>query len=1733
MDEGSKRRVFNERNINIRYIVNNIPISGKLKLNSNDNLESSFKKFKKIKKIKKPKNTQKESEFHLIRNNKKILLDKNIKTEKLEIKEGDLISVSYKEKTDNNNEINDKNINNDNIYNNRKNKFDQIKIINYKQKKYILLFSFLIIILAGLGFYLTYHFLKKDKKDNKDNKNTNYNKEELITKKRPYYPINTLFLYKSDKAMKITLESDLERISDEKDFTNIKEYMNYGLIIRNEYQDIYEELNMTKKWYSGYISLLNLTINNGTHNLSLNYNEEIHKYINKFKNKYVQNFRNLNEITDSKISSDVKELCFIKINFYENGDIKDIFIPKEFNIENMVYINKIIKLIIPKLSKNLYSENITEQIELIEKISNETNETDVELEFENVEENLENISQILRRNTENDTERDFIYENIKENELDIENYNSSISKKRSPKYYLKGISENTTFSNITDYEMENLESVQAELEGSKLKKIKNSFLDEKGMLVFISEYENITIIQPNKESLNDLTEDEDKLKSEIYNDNNEIKRNDEEDFSGKNITFNLSSIKSENINNISLNNIINDEEFMINIFKFFDNFTYIKYNQTNNDELTLRLLKEFKDDLIEKNENISTSEIEVEHTKLLKRKAKRKLTSTSYYGMKNFEKEKVLFKYNLIGLILEGIVVSKIDVSTGKCDNYFKMTIGFISFKIKFKSMQSNLHIIIKNTHQMTYNFMGLLYFSNEDLKIRNKIYSEIILDLEKNASKLLEKYYDYSGLFRDSLNNLYNQVKNFSGDFFNELIELIEKVYDNYTLILKQTENDEYEILNQIRNVTKNEYINYINNMFDIIIYFKNDTLTFLYNIKNEVDKIQIFVIDILYDIFDIIYDGILVFKEFIKKLFKAVERGVTNFKYDVRDFMEEVIGQLLYLTDFLSVNINKNEILKNAIDIEKRNRVTNKLKNFRNIILRIIEILNSNIINDYEQEMSLDNEYSIKYQKENIIILCIEEIDNKSIYIIEEIKLKIKYMNMYETYANNIQIINGITNKSFIEYNNDIYDNILINIEKISPEYLDKDSDLIKDKNYLFFLSNNISNTINQEINDINNYIEKCSSSFIFENNYNFDYNMNNFKKYFTNEYINSLFNDFKSLILEALQVHYIEIIKTNYDILYEYMEDVLNNFNKSAHLRILGTAFINTYNNLKGTFQEMAYLPSSEEFLNFIEYNFYNVSNFVLDYINEKVSSINKYYFNEKNKNNFYKLDLFQQEIDKLSNNINNFFNEIKLETDIKQKILNITFNEISVLNKEKEKKLNDLYDEIYKLAEDVKINNNKDCDILKLIKRKKRKWYTLWISYKIVYYFYCQVKIESRNNTNNIIKNLTIIKKNLSQKFSNLIENYVDKFSPYLINYVKYNTDLYDNLYNYTEEKIQNNENIQSLLNDYQNVFNNILINNNEEKLIEKICLSNDYDNSVILNIMNKFQSNLFEINNTYYKNYYLKENQLFLEYPDEIIFKINQSVELLKDNNKIIKNKINFTFLERLKNVFSSTKIFINNINPFNLDYIISKIKTDDIFSKYFNNKLYLIKSFFNSSLNYTDDNYNNNINRTILNEENFDYLINNIENNYSDFSLYLINEISENFTNNNCSEFFINNSIYENDNNIYNNSIIKNCSNEKYSTELNYSKYNFNIVKFRTEISNSRKFPEMFNQLFDDLNYNKLINFNEIIELDDITNNKNILYIYNETKYNLKLIKDGLYSLIQETFEDFGKDFTDKTNLTK
>ena len=112
---------------------------------------------------------------------------------------------------------------------------------------------------------------------------------------------------------------------------------------------------------------------------------------------------------------------------------------------------------------------------------------------------------------------------------------------------------------------------------------------------------------------------------------------------------------------------------------------------------------------------------------------------------------------------------------------------------------------------------------------------------------------------------------------------------------------------------------------------------------------KIENFQLDLLYDLIDIIYETKKIFKDFNKNLFFAIEKGIKVFRFDFQDFIYEMMGDLLYLVDFLSINLNKNDILKNAMDIETREDLILKLKNMRNIINIIKETLLQNIDNKY----------------------------------------------------------------------------------------------------------------------------------------------------------------------------------------------------------------------------------------------------------------------------------------------------------------------------------------------------------------------------------------------------------------------------------------------------------------------------------------------------------------------------------------------------------------------------------------------------------------------------------------------------------------------------------------------------------------------------------------------------------------------------------------------------------------
>ena len=140
---------------------------------------------------------------------------------------------------------------------------------------------------------------------------------------------------------------------------------------------------------------------------------------------------------------------------------------------------------------------------------------------------------------------------------------------------------------------------------------------------------------------------------------------------------------------------------------------------------------------------------------------------------------------------------------------------------------------------------------------------------------------------------------------------------------------------------------------------------------------------------------------------------------------------------------------------------------------------------------------------------------------------------------------------------------------------------------------------------------------------------------------------------------------------------------------------------------------------------------------------------------------------------------------------------------------------------------------------------------------------------------------------------VINDYLNKVNVYWNNHIYYSQNLYNYFHNFYEEKIFNNNNIRIILNDYQKAFNKLIENYSNKKILEEI-------NNNSMNILNmkyyieKFNTLLIEIEK-YYELIYLKDSKDFLEYPEEIIFKIEKIRQELYENMDMIKKKINNSY----------------------------------------------------------------------------------------------------------------------------------------------------------------------------------------------------------------------------------------------
>jgi len=172
------------------------------------------------------------------------------------------------------------------------------------------------------------------------------------------YKPGRVFLYRFSKNISLTgeIEEDTERES-------MGTVADFILYIRDKYFERGE--NNTKiVWYQGYFGIVYYILQMGLEfpgNSSI-YDKTLKEIIrerNDFtaKDFYYSLIENNNNMTDG--------IAFIKIDFNENGEIRNIYYPRsdKFSLGYMDIINEIKNLVIPKISAELFSDDIFAELD--------------------------------------------------------------------------------------------------------------------------------------------------------------------------------------------------------------------------------------------------------------------------------------------------------------------------------------------------------------------------------------------------------------------------------------------------------------------------------------------------------------------------------------------------------------------------------------------------------------------------------------------------------------------------------------------------------------------------------------------------------------------------------------------------------------------------------------------------------------------------------------------------------------------------------------------------------------------------------------------------------------------------------------------------------------------------------------------------------------------------------------------------------------------------------------------------------------------------------------------------------------------------------------------------------------------------------------------------------------------------------------------------------------------------
>jgi len=195
--------------------------------------------------------------------------------------------------------------------------------------------------------------------------------------------------------------------------------------------------------------------------------------------------------------------------------------------------------------------------------------------------------------------------------------------------------------------------------------------------------------------------------------------------------------------------------------------------------------------------------------------------------------------------------------------------------------------------------------------------------------------------------------------------------------------------------------------------------------------------------------------------------------------------------------------------------------------------------------------------------------------------------------------------------------------------------------------------------------------------------------------------LLNQFYLLVNNTINIHYKGMIYYNFYLVFQVFDEENEFFNDYSYKkrRVLTSGFDKRYEQYIAKFEEYLYMTFSYNFLNFIEKYFYKLRDDILNHIKDKLLVLNKYYFDtEKYKNKFYFIEQTYNEIFKFIDNINNYYNEMNLDGNLKLKAFTIAEEELTSYHNKKIKALEEYYNKLYKRATHCKIKDDDCCDFI---------------------------------------------------------------------------------------------------------------------------------------------------------------------------------------------------------------------------------------------------------------------------------------------------------------------------------------------------------------------------------------------------------------------------------------------------